>query len=249
MHTPPCERRDRRRGLLLALALHALVVGAFVFPFFAASSTDIPAYEHLVAVEFTSASAAANSPKRLRNPAPLPRPSAAPAPASAATVPTPAPAEPTTSSPTPEPLVLPESPTRESTNPAPAAPEETGRTAGSDAETGSPTPGADADVADAGKGRSTMGSALDGDGVLARAVVYRPSLDEVVVENGTVAVKLCINRDGRVIGVKWHEEGSTIRDLDVVREAMAKARDYRFERDATAPSRECGTLSIHVSGL
>lgn len=271
------ERKDRRRGLLLAIMLHSLVVGVFIYPFLLTSSPKLENYETIVEFDFRedAASAAASAKVRERNNVthPVTERKAAPKnPAPAALPSTPAP--PILSEPSPLPPVV-DLPTPKTPNPEPApvlkpdpspAPvvvdvkkpkpgpatstvESDGDANGSGKATGSPETGNGSTVADAGEGKSPIGSALEGDGVLVRKVIYRPNLDEVVKENGAIVLNICINRRGNVIGVKWNEEKSTIADTDLVKLAIDKAREYKFKTDLSAPVRECGTLSISIKGL
>jgi len=229
-------------------------------------------YETYVEIDFTQHSAsAASANKRSRSDEfqPTAQKKAAPKNEAPAAVPkkpappvltAPSPLPPTLDIPSPEkaePEVLPEAvptPVEIETpraDPAPPAStvDETGAANSSAKNSGSPDSEDDSTVADEGSGRASIGSALDGEGVLVREVVYRPNLDEVIRENGTIALNICINPRGTVIGVKWNEERSTIKDTDIVRVAIEKTTGYRFKRDMSAPSRECGTLSILVNGL
>ena len=273
--TPLRERTDRRRGLLLALALHGSFVALCVYPFLRGSAADDTPYETVVELDFRRSSATANADARERiaterplvereaaprNPAPPalpPKPSppilTAPTPlppvpdVAVVEAPTPDPEPTTTPSPTPpaEAIEAPAAP------PGPPASTVDGSgAANADGEaTGAPERGDGAAVSDAGEGASSVGSAFGGDGVITRAVVYRPSLDEVIVENGVVVLDVCINQRGRVTKVRWNEDASTLTDLDLVRKAQTKAKEYVFETDRSAPRLECGRLSIRVKGL
>ena len=257
MSTDLQERRDRRRGIAVALALHTAVIAALLYPFLTGFVSDPEPYEVLVAVDFRQAAAQASAVKTTRTPTIKPTTRVKAAPKREAAPATPVdPSPPILVEKAPRPVVIPPqlSPKPDPT-PAPApgpvaSDVEADGEANSDAgDTGSPSPGTDATVSDEGTGRAPIGAALEGDGILTRAVTYRPALGEIVRENGTVALNICINRAGRVIGVKWNEQRSTITDTELVRTAIAKARDYRFERDRSAPQRECGTLSITIDGV
>ena len=43
---------------------------------------------------------------------------------------------------------------------------------------------------------------------------------------------------------KFNKEASTIKSMDVIRKAMEVAQQYRFEKDYTAPEKQCGKLSF-----
>ena len=267
------EKRNRRRGLLLAILLHTVVVGALLYPFLNGANSTSNTYDTVVLMDFSQSAAAASALKRERNPvkkefterAAAPKKPAPPAlPEKPATpvitapeaepiaVESPEPPKPVAepefkADPTPRPVEVP----KPSPDPGTVAStvEGTGDANGAGTDTGSPEVGDGDTVADEGDGLSPIGSALEGDGVLVRRVIYRPDLDDVVLQNGTVALNICINQRGRVIGVKWNEERSTIEDTDLVRKAIKKAQQYRFAKDYSAPRRECGVLSIHVKGL
>lgn len=265
------EKRNKRKGLLLALFIHTAVIGIGIYPFLLASSPDTIEAETVVEFDFRHSAAAANADKKVRNKVILPKTTtkAAPkneAPPALPTKPTPPViTEPTPMPPLPdlpevvkpEPTPMPEIPSSPAPvvvdvpapGPVASTSDDTGTSNSDGAEEGSPEAGDSGSVADEGDGLSPIGSALNGTGILSRAVVFRPKLDEVVRQNGTVALNVCINQRGRVIGVKWNEEKSTIDDKAVVQDAIDKAKIYKFERDYKAPKRECGILSIHIRGL
>jgi len=265
--------KDRKRSFLLALTMHTVVIGICLYPFLTSSLPDQAKYDTVVEFDFTQSAAAASEQVKVRNEVkrPVTERKAAPKnptpPAVQAkptppilTAPSPMPTVkdlPTPPAPTPEPVFTPDpTPTKvviikPVPNPGPPAStkDNDGDSNASGEATGSPETGKGSTVSDVGEGKAPIGSALEGDGILTRAVIYRPALDEVVKQNGSVVLNICINQRGRVIGVKWNKERSTIKDTDVVREAIEKAKDYRFETSYDAPSRECGALSIHIKGL
>ena len=256
-NAPDRDTRNRRRGLVAALALHAAVVAVFAYPFLLGAAEEPVAYETVIELDFRDAATAAAAQPRSRTPTRRPVTEKAAAPkAEAPPAPPRQPAPPVLTAPEPAPPA-PEAPETPVTEPAPApapppasSPVDGTLADGADDEsTGAPDVGDGDTVADAGAGDNSIGSALEGDGTLARAVVFRPRLDEVVRQNGSVVLNICINPRGRVIGVKWNEARSTITDTDIVREAIDKAKAYRFKADRSAPARECGALSIHINGL
>ncbi len=265
------KSKDNKRSLLLTLLMHSVVIAICVYPFLT-SSTPVPTeYDTVVMVDFSQSAAAASEDIKIRNEvkrpvterkaAPKnPAPPAAPAKPAPPVLTSPSPMPPVkevpTSTPDPEPVLKPNpvpapviiKPTKDPGPPA-STDDNDGDSNASGKETGSSEIGKGSTVSDVGKGKAPIGSALEGDGILTRAVIYRPALDEVVKKNGTVVLNICINQRGRVIGVKWNEDRSTIKDTDIVREAIDKATKYRFETSFDAPSRECGALSIHIKGL
>jgi len=267
------KQKDRKRSMLLALMMHSLIVGVCLYPFLTSSVPTPAEYDTIVEFDFTQSAAAASENEKVRNevkrpiterkaapknPAPPAKP-AKPSPP-VLTAPSPMPPVkdiPTPKAPTSEPVLTPDptpapvvvdAPSRTPGPPASTA-DNDGESNASGKTTGSPDLGTGSTVSDKGEGKAPIGSALEGDGILTRAVIYRPALDDVVKQNGSVVLNICINQRGRVIGVKWNEDRSTIKDTDIVREAIEKAKSYRFETSYDAPSRECGALSIHIKGL
>ncbi len=264
------ERSNERRSLRTASVLTGLVAAAFIFPFLTQDTPVEKPYETVVELDFTHSAAAASADKRVRNKVEKPTTERAaapknPAPPALPTKPSPpvltapsplppvedVPAPPVPEpepEPTPAPPVVADAPAPDPGPPASTA-EGSGDSNSSGETTGSPETGDGATVADEGEGLAPIGSALEGEGVLARAVVFRPNLDDVIRANGAIVLNLCINKQGRVIGVKFNEDLSTITESELIRKALEKAIDYRFETDYDAPTRECGTLSISIKGL
>ena len=124
-----------------------------------------------------------------------------------------------------------------------------GTASGSSKTTGAPDTGNDGTVADVGEGSADTGEGLDGNGILTRVIIYRPDLKKVVRTNGKLAINVCVDRSGAVIGKKFNDELSTIHDPAVVREAMSKVAEYKFKPDRRAPAQECGVVTIIIKGL
>ncbi len=100
-----------------------------------------------------------------------------------------------------------------------------------------------------GKGSKYDGLDLSGSGVLTRRVIYRASLENIIRQNGTFVVNICVNRSGNVTAAKYNPEGSTITEPNLVRKAMDAATRYKFERDATAPNQQCGRMTFVITGI
>ncbi|MDX1478782.1 MAG: hypothetical protein R3301_13810 [Saprospiraceae bacterium] len=98
--------------------------------------------------------------------------------------------------------------------------------------------GSDVSGADAGQ------KGLDGDGVITRQIIYRQDISQAALHSGKIVVDLCIDRRGRVLSVANNGEGTTITDMDMVRQALEIATGYRFETDYSAARRECGSLTF-----
>ncbi len=100
-----------------------------------------------------------------------------------------------------------------------------------------------------GQGSKYEGMDLSGSGILTRKVIYRASLENIIRQNGTFVVNICVNRSGNVTGAKYNPEGSTITEPNLVRKAMDAATKYKFERDATAPAQQCGRMTFVITGI
>jgi hypothetical protein len=85
---------------------------------------------------------------------------------------------------------------------------------------------------------------LDGTGVITRKVIHREDITRVARYSGVIAVNLCIDRRGYVIAIARNDERTTIKDPELVRQAMEIATEYRFEKDYSAAKRECGVLTF-----
>ncbi len=100
---------------------------------------------------------------------------------------------------------------------------------------------------DATSGKTDSGTSVGdfpGDGLFNRKVVYRADVKKVTKEEGKIVIDLCVNRDGRVVYSKYNKAASTIRTTSVLRKALEVAQQYRFERDYTAPDKQCGKLTF-----
>ena len=274
----PKDKRNRRRGLLIALGLHTAVVAGFIYPFLISDAGAEPPYEVVVEMDFRDpprefASRAASAKERVRNEVkqPVAEREAAPINPTPPALPTP-PAPPILTVPTPvPPVVVPDLPPAPAPDPvptprpsdapvvvdvparvpgpAPSTRDGRGKAGGTGKTTGAPDTGNGTTVADAGHGSAETGEGLDGNGVLTREVVYRPGLKSVVRTNGRLAINVCVNRAGDVIASKFNEDLSTITDSAIIADALDKVARYRFKYDARAPRQECGVVTIIVKGL
>ena len=103
----------------------------------------------------------------------------------------------------------------------------------------------------AGKGKKSDGKHnhginvgdFEGDGIFNRRVIYRADVKKITKQEGKIVVNLCINREGKVFYAKANKDASTIKDYNVVRKAVHLTTRYRFERDYTAPEKQCGKLT------
>ncbi len=100
---------------------------------------------------------------------------------------------------------------------------------------------------DATKGKADSGTKVGdfpGDGLFNRKVIYRADVKKVTSEEGKIVIDLCVNRDGRVVYSKFNKGASSIKTMSVIRKAMDIAQKYRFEKDYTAPDKQCGKLTF-----
>jgi len=109
-------------------------------------------------------------------------------------------------------------------------------------DTGSSTKGnADSD-GKADKGDS--GDDFSGDGLFTRKVVYRADVKKLTKKEGKIVINLCVNKDGKVIFTEFNTDLSTIKDKDLIKKAEKATANYRFEKDYTAPRKQCGKLAF-----
>lgn len=120
---------------------------------------------------------------------------------------------------------------------------------GPDAETnasggglGSPIQGDEDGAAIEGEGGG--GDGLEGDGIITRRVIYREDIGRIAKVNGRVTLNVCIDREGKVIYAAYDPEKTTITDNAIIKEASFLALKYRYERNYSAPKRECGQLTF-----
>ncbi|MEM6831118.1 MAG: hypothetical protein AAF551_11440 [Bacteroidota bacterium] len=140
----------------------------------------------------------------------------------------------------------------EEIEPVPENPEPEGIPQEPEEDAGSPNTSSSAPEVDNGtngSGHADGNAGMDdedysGDGVFGRRVTYRPDIKELTERNGTIVVGVCVNPDGKVMKSEFIEEGSTITDRNLIAKATFYAKYYRFDRDYTAPRKQCGKLTF-----
>jgi len=95
-----------------------------------------------------------------------------------------------------------------------------------------------------GDGKGSGNGDGEGDGILRRTLLKTPDMTGIIKESGKLYFDVCVNRTGRVTFAEFNREYSTIKDMDVIRKALSYTKDYVFERDADAPTRECGRVGV-----
>lgn len=129
---------------------------------------------------------------------------------------------------------------------------ETGKTSetkqeGSDKPTNSGGGEAPENGKDATTGKTDTGTTVGdfpGDGLFNRRVTFRADVKSVTREEGKIVIDLCVNKEGRVVYSKFNKSASSIKTIDVIRKAMDVAQQYRFEKDYSAPDKQCGKLTF-----
>ncbi|MFK7808940.1 MAG: hypothetical protein AB8F74_14140 [Saprospiraceae bacterium] len=141
-------------------------------------------------------------------------------------------------------------------NPKPRKPSKTGKETGKTSDTkqdgsNKPTNSGGGEKAENGKdattGKKDSGTSVGdfpGDGLFNRKVTYRADVKKVTKEEGKIVIDLCVNKEGRVVYSKFNKAASTIKTTDVIRKALDVAQQYRFEKDYSAPTKQCGKLTF-----
>ena len=104
-------------------------------------------------------------------------------------------------------------------------------------------------------GKADSGNSGDdfgGDGLISRKVIKRPDLSELnglAEENGRIVINLCISKDGKVVFSEFNEDESTISTPYLIAKSESLASTYRYEKDYSAETRQCGKLSFKIDGI
>jgi outer membrane biosynthesis protein TonB len=158
--------------------------------------------------------------------------------------------------PTPKPDRTPSTPAKVEPRPKPSTPAKPGKESGkpSDSQqegTDKPTNSGGGEAPENGQnsnsGKTDSGTSvgeIPGDGLFNRKVVFRADVKSVTSEEGKIVIDLCVNRDGRVVYSKFNTDASTIKTNEVIRKALDVAQQYRFEKDFSAPDKQCGKLTF-----
>ena len=257
------EKKNRRRGILFAFFFHAGLIIFGLIPFLTAEK-KVPEYEQIIEIQFaqfesssTKAEKKAGAKKKAEvekvvekkkvkkveeKPTPKPKPrkpivtskdKKAP---SVKTSKTP----PKKNVPKPDPR---NNPVEKSDK---TAKETSSESAGESKKEGKGkgSHGTGKDKGKAGEGKS--GDDFTGTAIFDRKVIYRPDIKKIVKKKGRIAINLCINREGRVILVKYDKKKSTITDTDNIRKTLEATKLYRFETDYTVPKEQCGKITFII---
>ena len=163
--------------------------------------------------------------------------------------------KPTPKPPTPKPVETKPEVVKET--PAPKTPTKPAKTQGTDSKADK-AEGSSAGQGKTGNGKSDAGEKEDmegndgdgdkgddfsGDGIFGRKVIYRANVKSITSEEGKIVVNLCVNNAGRVIFAEADKDLSTIDSPSVLRKAVDLTTQYKFEKDYSAPKKQCGKLT------
>ena len=271
------EKKNRKRGILIAFFFHLALIIFGLLPFLTRETKE-PEYEKVIEIQFAQFDAASKkaeekagaekktaakktTEKKVEEVKPKPKPEPKPVPPAKKPVVTQEKAETpieTTPDPpkveTPKPTPTPE-PVEDTSDEQPEASEKTTSSNSSSSGTASET-GTGKGKGDAGKdegegkqGAGKEGEDFTGTAIFSRKVIYRPDIKKIVKKKGKIAINLCINNEGRVIYVKYDKESSTIRDTDNIRKTLEATKLYKFERDYSVPKEQCGKLTFIIENV
>ena len=88
------------------------------------------------------------------------------------------------------------------------------------------------------------GMDFSGNGIFGRRVTYRANVKKLAQEQGKIVVNLCVNRTGNVVYAENNVELSTIKTKSLVQKTVNATKKYRFDKDYTAATKECGKLTF-----
>ncbi|NNE30658.1 MAG: hypothetical protein HKN16_13545 [Saprospiraceae bacterium] len=94
------------------------------------------------------------------------------------------------------------------------------------------------------------GDGFGGEGFLTREVVYRSPTKSLSLEKeGSIAIYVCVDRDGRVMSTKALPALSSIKNSGVLSAAETIVKKNRYKKDYTAEAKECGVYKFKVQPL
>lgn len=95
------------------------------------------------------------------------------------------------------------------------------------------------------KGSTTgLGDKDIGGGLSGRGVAARPNSKEQSQFTGKVVVQVCVDQSGNVVSAKKTNKGTSTTDLQIIQFAEKEARKFKFKSNASAPDRQCGTITF-----
>lgn len=87
----------------------------------------------------------------------------------------------------------------------------------------------------------STGSGTVGGGLGDRGLVSSPRISDASQKQGTVVVRVCVDKTGKVIEAEFTQRGSTSPDPTLKRLAVENARQWRFAEGAV--DKQCGTIT------
>ncbi|MDX1409105.1 MAG: hypothetical protein R3330_13245 [Saprospiraceae bacterium] len=93
-------------------------------------------------------------------------------------------------------------------------------------------------------GQSMRWGEFSDDGLFNRKVIHRANVARLAVSQGKIVIKLCVDRNGQVVWVKYDRDRSSLHNPDLISRAEATAEEYKFEKDPAAPTQQCGALTF-----
>ena len=88
---------------------------------------------------------------------------------------------------------------------------------------------------------------VEGLGSLSRIKISSPPISDLVKKVGRVVVKVCINKGGTVVYKEYDTENSTLNDVGHQQRAIEHVQKIVFERNDSAPDKECGRLTFRMT--
>jgi len=92
------------------------------------------------------------------------------------------------------------------------------------------------------KNKPGGGTTDSGADIAGRRVSNRPQPPTNPGVNGNVVIKICIDNNGNVISANFTQKGSAITSAAAIQVAVANAKKWKFNTDAMAPDKQCGTI-------
>jgi len=266
------EEKNRKKGFYISVGLHILLLLLALFPLLSNMQLEEPEQAEFVTIDFTdfrpasregarpqAAKATAKkkqAKKSVPKATPVPKPKPAPESKPKKVLTSSAPEVPIKTSPETKPTVEEaplEKPVPEDVDPkAPTETEEAAEETDAKEATGSSAKSDEKTSAESGEGKSDKSDGkadaginwgeVTGDGLFSRRVIYRADVRKITEEEGKIVVRLCVDRGGKVVFAQ-NDDATTIEDNAIIRKAIQLTTRYRFEKDYTAPAKQCGKLT------
>jgi len=82
------------------------------------------------------------------------------------------------------------------------------------------------------------------DGFLNRKMIKRADVAKLADRDGKIAIYICVDPSGKVVGTKYDPVVSTFKDPEFIKKAEACAMSYQWAPDPKAPPKQCGKLTF-----